>query len=56
MNPFNPNANAYDMKLGSEYNINVTLNGSNLSANDVAQAISKEMKLRESMQGRSRTK
>ena len=56
MNPFNPNANAYDMKSGSEYNINVTLNGSNLTPDDVAKAISREMQLRDSMAGRSRNK
>jgi TP901 family phage tail tape measure protein len=39
---------------GSEYNINVTLNGSNLSPDDVAKAISREMSLRESMAGRQR--
>ena len=38
----------------SEYNINVTLNGSNLSPEDVAKAISREMSLRESMSGRQR--
>ena len=56
MNPFNPNANAYDMKSGSEYNINVTLNGNNLSPDDVARAISREMQLRDAMAGRSRNK
>jgi outer membrane protein OmpA-like peptidoglycan-associated protein len=56
MNPFNPNANAYDIKSGSEYNINVTLNGSNLSPDDVAKAISREMQLRDAMQGRSRNR
>ena len=35
------------------YNINVTLNGTNLNPNDVAQAISKEMKMREMMNGRN---
>jgi TP901 family phage tail tape measure protein len=39
---------------GAEYNINVTLNGSNLSPDDVARAISREMSLRESMSGRKR--
>ena len=56
MNPFNPNANGYDMKSGSEYNINVTLNGSNLTPDDVAKAISREMQLRDAMAGRSRNK
>ena len=40
---------------GSMYNINVTLNGSDLDANDVARAIHKEMKMREIASGRSRT-
>jgi TP901 family phage tail tape measure protein len=40
---------------GSMYNINVTLNGSNLDANDVARAIHREMKMREIASGRSRT-
>jgi TP901 family phage tail tape measure protein len=39
---------------GAEYNINVTLNGSNLSPEDVAKAISREMSIRESMAGRQR--
>ena len=56
MNPFNPNANAYDIKSGSEYNINVTLNGSSLTPDDVAKAISREMQLRDAMQGRSRNR
>lgn len=37
-----------------QYNINVTLNGSNLSPNDVARAISQEMRMREAMNGRNR--
>jgi hypothetical protein len=37
------------------YNINVTLNGSDLDANDVARAIHREMKMREITAGRSRT-
>jgi TP901 family phage tail tape measure protein len=40
---------------GSMYNINVTLNGSDLDPNDVARAIHKEMKMREIASGRSRT-
>jgi TP901 family phage tail tape measure protein len=40
---------------GSMYNINVTLNGSDLDANDVARAIHREMKMREITAGRSRT-
>ena len=39
----------------SLYNINVTLNGSDLDANDVARAIHREMKMREITAGRSRT-
>jgi TP901 family phage tail tape measure protein len=39
----------------SLYNINVTLNGSNLDANDVAKAIHNEMKMREIVAGRRRT-
>jgi TP901 family phage tail tape measure protein len=39
----------------SLYNINVTLNGSNLDANDVARSIHREMKMREIAAGRSRT-
>ena len=38
----------------SLYNINVTLNGSDLDANDVARAIHREMKMREIASGRSR--
>ena len=39
----------------SLYNINVTLNGSDLSADDVARAIRREMQMREITAGRSRT-
>ena len=47
-------------KMGSPsnnalYNINVNLNGSNLSPEDVARAISREMQIREAMNGRVRT-
>jgi TP901 family phage tail tape measure protein len=38
----------------SLYNINVTLNGSNLDANDVARAIHNEMRMREITMGRNR--
>jgi hypothetical protein len=38
------------------YNINVTLEGSNLDANDVARAISREMQLREARNGVSRNR
>jgi hypothetical protein len=37
------------------YNINVNLNGSNLSPDDVARAISREMQIREAMNGRVRS-
>jgi hypothetical protein len=36
------------------YNINVTLNGTNLDANDVARAIDQQMRMREAMNGRGR--
>jgi hypothetical protein len=36
------------------YNINVTLNGSDLNPNDVARAIDNQMRLREAMNGRGR--
>lgn len=36
------------------YNINVTLNGTDLNPNDVARAIDNQMKLREAMNGRGR--
>ena len=38
------------------YNINVTLNGADMQPGDVASAISREMKLREAMNGRSRNR
>ena len=56
MNPFNPNATKYDGNTSSQYNINVTLNGTDLQPTDVASAISREMKLREAMSGRSRSR
>jgi hypothetical protein len=37
------------------YNINVQLSGTNLDPNDVARAISREMQMREAMNGRVRT-
>ena len=37
------------------YNINVTLNGANMSPDDVANAIASKMQLREAMNGRART-
>ena len=36
------------------YNINVTLNGTDLSPEDVAKAIDQQMRMREAMNGRSR--
>ena len=36
------------------YNINVTLNGTDLNPNDVAKAIDNQMRLREAMNGRDR--
>ena len=56
MNPFNPNATKYDNNTSSQYNINVTLNGADMQPGDVASAISREMKLREAMNGRSRNR
>jgi len=53
MNPYNPNANNATMGSGAQYNINVTLNGSNMDPDDVARVITRELKMRESMNGRS---
>jgi hypothetical protein len=52
MNPFNPNSNNATMG-GAQYNVNVTLNGSSLDADDVARVITRELKMREAMSGRS---
>ena len=40
--------------LGAKYDINVTLNGSSLTPEEVARAISREMQIREAMNGRNR--
>lgn len=54
----NPRVRMSDGGLASSsnalYNINVTLNGSNLSPDDVAQAIDRQMRIREAMNGRNR--
>ena len=52
MNPFNPNASA--AVSGSVYNINVELNGTNVTAQDVATQIHKEMRLKEMAAGVNR--
>ena len=52
MNPFNPNAAA--AVSGSVYNINVELNGTNVTAQDVATQIHKEMRLKEMAAGVNR--
>jgi hypothetical protein len=54
MNPFNPNANKYNTSSSSLYNINVTLNGTDMSADDVANAIERKMRIREATIGRGR--
>jgi hypothetical protein len=36
------------------YNINVTLNGTDMNPNDVAKAIDQQMRMREAMNGRGR--
>ena len=52
MNPFNPNASA--AVSGSVYNISVELNGTNVTAQDVALEIRNEMRLREMAAGVNR--
>ncbi len=52
MNPFNPNASA--AVSGSVYNISVELNGTNVTAQDVATQIHREMKLKEMAAGVNR--
>jgi hypothetical protein len=52
MNPFNPNASA--AVSGSVYNINVELNGTNVTAQDVATQIHREMRLKEMAAGVNR--
>jgi len=54
MNPFNPNATSSAIASGSVYNIQVELNGTNLTAQDVATAIHKEMKIKEMTAGVNR--
>ena len=48
------NAGGMANTSNSLYNINVTLNGTNLDANDVARAIDQQMRMREAMNGRGR--
>jgi TP901 family phage tail tape measure protein len=48
------NAGGLANTSNSLYNINVTLNGTDLDANDVAKAIDNQMRLREAMNGRGR--
>ena len=52
MNPFNPNATG--AATGSVYNINVELNGTNVTAQDVATQIHREMRLKEMAAGVTR--
>jgi len=52
MNPFNPNASA--AATGSVYNISVELNGTNVTAQDVATQIHREMRLKEMAAGVNR--
>lgn len=52
MNPYNPNAKMPNSN--ALYNINVTLNGSNMNPQEVAVAIRKEMAVREIMAGPGR--
>jgi hypothetical protein len=52
MNPYNPNAKAANSN--ALYNINVTLNGSNMDPQEVATAIRREMAVREMMAGPGR--
>jgi hypothetical protein len=54
MNPFNPNATSSAIASGSVYNINVELNGTNVTAQDVAAAIHKEMRVKEMVSGVNR--
>ncbi len=49
----NMSAGGYAGTSNSLYNVNVTLNGTDLSAQDVAREIEKSLRLRESMNGRS---
>jgi len=54
MNPFNPNATTSAIASGSVYNINVELNGTTVTAQDVATQIHREMKLKEMAAGVNR--
>jgi TP901 family phage tail tape measure protein len=54
MNPFNPNATSSAIASGSVYNIQVELNGTTVTAQDVAAAIHKEMKIKEMTAGVNR--
>lgn len=54
MNPFNPNATSSAIASGSVYNIQVELNGTTVTAQDVATAIHKEMKIKEMTAGVNR--
>jgi hypothetical protein len=48
------NAGGMATSSNSLYNINVTLNGTDLSADDVANAIERKMRIREATIGRGR--
>ena len=54
MNPFNPNATSSAIASGSVYNINVELNGTTVTAKDVAMEIHKEMRIKEMAAGVNR--
>jgi hypothetical protein len=55
MNPFNPNATSSAVASGSVYNINVELNGTTVTAKDVAMEIHREMRIKEMASGVNRT-
>jgi TP901 family phage tail tape measure protein len=55
MNPFNPNATSSAIASGSVYNINVELNGTTVTAKDVAMEIHREMRIKEMASGVNRT-
>jgi hypothetical protein len=54
MNPFNPNAKSSAVASGSVYNINVELNGTTVTAKDVAMEIHREMRIKEMASGVNR--
>jgi hypothetical protein len=54
MNPFNPNAKSSAIASGSVYNINVELNGTTVTAKDVAMEIHREMRIKEMAAGVNR--